>query len=153
MKTASYENKKIIPWNFDYARKKRLHIKTGINILPVEVADKYPQYFRKIEDIVEKLEEEIDEIVPEIQEEVKEEMELITELESEKIQEDMEKEELQVVMEPNNELTLVELFEKDLADGKVKETKKFWTWNNKRFSKDSFEMAEDKNQFLMEVVN
>lgn len=46
------ENLRGCDWNFDYARNKRLEIRGLKCVIPEEIADKYPKYFKKIAQVV-----------------------------------------------------------------------------------------------------
>lgn len=136
MKKADYYNLKIIDWNFDYARGKRLEIRGEIVNLPCEIADLYPSHFKRVE------------------EKKVEKLEVVKEVESEKIVNTLS-EDVKVVTEPKDELelTLAERFAIALENQEVKETKKNYEWNNVKFSKAAYDEAEDKESFLFEQMN
>jgi len=133
---AKYFNLKMIDWNFDYARNERYAIFGDIVELPVRVGDSFPQYFKRV-----------DEITP-VKETVKEVV--VREIESETVN---IKDDEKVVTEPNMDSSLDVLFESDLKEGKVKETKKYFIWNEKRIDKKEYENADNKAEFLFEVLN
>lgn len=136
---AEYLNLKVYDWNFDYARGKRLEIRGAVCSLPCEIADLYPNYFKKVTG--------------------KKEV-VVTEVESENLVNRVKEEELVVVTEPKLDvesdeldLTLEQKFLKALADKEVKETKKNYEWNGAKFSKEAFDAAESKEEFLFDVMN
>jgi hypothetical protein len=132
---ANYVNLKVYDWNFDYERGKRLEVRGEICSLPCEIADKYPQYFKKI---IEQKSEKV-----------------VTEVSSEKLVNTINEEKLEVVTEPKSdlELTLAERFVIALEEKSVKETKKNYEWNSVKFSKEDYTNAEDKESFLFEQMN
>lgn len=137
---ADYLNLKVYDWNFDYARGKRLEIRGEICSLPCEIADLYPNYFKKVTD--------------------KKENKVVTEVESENLVNRINEENLTIVTEPkvdiesnDLDLTLEQKFLKALSNNEVKETKKNYEWNSAKFSKEAFDAAESKEEFLFEVMN
>lgn len=125
-----YFNLKIINWNFDYKRGIRFPIFGDIVELPEEVGDAFPQYFKRVE-------KKINETI-------------VKEVESETVN---IKEDETIVTEPKNDSSLEVLFESDLTEGKVKETKKYYMWNDKKIDKKDYEKAENKSEFLFEALN
>jgi len=150
MKKALYVNKKFVDWNFDYARNCRMEIR-GVEVeLPCEIADQYPQYFTRI-----KAEPKVE--VKEVKT-IKDEV-VVTEVESEKVAEIVRDEVLEININIEPELdeepvveSLFNQFNKALKNGDVKETRKYFNWNNKKIMKDAFEAAENKDEFLAEVL-
>jgi hypothetical protein len=150
MKKALYVNKKFVDWNFDYARNCRMEIR-GVEVeLPCEIADQYPQYFTRIKP---EPKVEVKEVKP-----IKDEV-VVTEVESEKVEELVKDEvlEININIEPEiDDVPVTESFSKSfenaIKNGEVKETRKYYTWNNKKIMKDAFEAAENKDEFLAEVL-
>ncbi len=145
---ALYHNLKIVDWNFDYARNKRLQIKGLQVMLPCEIADKFPQYFKRI--VTEKVEDlkELVEVVTEpVIEDVKDDEEVVLNVEDNELVNSDE----EVVF--GEEQSLLESFAIDLYEGKVKETKKYFTWNDKKINKNDYKSAEDKEEFLFNIMN
>ncbi len=138
MRKAKYYNLKMVDWNFDYKRNERFHIFGDIVELPTKMADEFPQYFKRVP----VKEEEV----------VNESIEIVKEVESEKLVNSIDESE-KIVTEPKNDATLEELFESDLAQGKVKSSKKFYIWNEKKIDKKDYETAENKSEFLFEILN
>lgn len=136
MRKAKYYNLKMIDWNFDYKRNERFHIFGDIVELPTKMADEFPQYFKRVP----------------VQEVVDENVEIVKEVESEKLVNIINETE-KIVIEPKNDATLEELFESDLAQGKVKSSKKFYIWNEKKIDKKDYDTAENKSEFLFEILN
>lgn len=134
-----YFNLRMIDWNFDYKRGIRFPIFGDIVELPEEVGDAYPQYFKRVE---KKVFKEVEQ--PEVKEAV------VKEVESETVN---IKDDEKVVTEPNMDSSLEVLFESDLKEGKVKETKKNYVWNDKKIDKEEYKKAENKSEFLFEILN
>ncbi|MDD3052527.1 MAG: hypothetical protein PHR06_15495 [Candidatus Cloacimonetes bacterium] len=147
MTKAWYENLRGIDWNFDYKRGKRFAIKGLMVELPVEVGDQFPQYFKKLKKN-ESVEVVMD-VLP-LSEVSHNKVEVVMDTETpSQISLD---EDSGIVSAPEDR-TLKELFESDLAQGNVKETKKFYTWQEKKISKEDYEKAENKEEYLFQMLN
>jgi hypothetical protein len=132
-----YHNLRIIDWNFDYKRGVRLPIFGLVVELPEEIGDAFPKYFRRVEEVVSEEKKVV----------VSKDETIVTETESEKTLATLVDEVVSEIDEMGGK-DLVSLFLSDLADGRVKETKKFYTWNNVKISKEDFDKAENKAEFL-----
>jgi hypothetical protein len=143
MKKAEYVNLRFEDWNIDVKPGQQIAVKGAICMLPCEIADQYPKYLKKVI----KEEKEVDVVTePKIEKEKEDEVVVVEPKEIE-VKEDEE------VVTENHEKTLSELFEEALKDGQIKETKKYYTWNEKKFEKEEYANAEDKDEFLFNILN
>ena len=133
-----YYNLKIVDWNFDYARNKRLAIRGEIVRLPAEIGDKYPKLFKPVRATDKpKANKPVETKKVDVKEEV-----VTTEKEVEIQEDEQVVTDEKPVEEVQEKSELVLEFENGIEDGSVSAGTKFYSWNGRRGLISDWKKAE-----------